>query len=350
MAQPTRQRSRAPAKAAAKAPAKAPAKKAAAKADKAPAKTPAKQPAQSRKPQAETEQKETRATKSVKLVSRGEVVDGHVEEVALEVHDFVTSPAFVRASVTETRSLAEYESVKIEVAIQMPCYAEEVDKATADAMERAKQAVAESMDEYLGPPFDADQQEQTPAKAAAKPPAKAPAKGGKAKAKAEPEPEPEETGDDGEVIDQNDIDIGMWLYFADESQQCIGEGEVVEITEEGVVVNDGEHGDEVVAFETMNEIVYYPNQSTLPPAGAEPEEGTEGALGDSEYEGAVLLNLDDVTDGMQVIFEGANGEVLVEGRVSECGEETCLVDDINGELIEVNWNDVEVVNYFAEEE
>lgn len=48
--------------------------------------------------------------------------------VALAVRKFEVEPAYVRLSAGVTKNLGNFESLRLDVAISMPCYTEEIDK------------------------------------------------------------------------------------------------------------------------------------------------------------------------------------------------------------------------------
>lgn len=48
------------------------------------------------------------------------------ERRVLEVVKLETDPAYARVSVGQTRQIAEYESLRVDVSISVPCYPEEV--------------------------------------------------------------------------------------------------------------------------------------------------------------------------------------------------------------------------------
>jgi hypothetical protein len=73
----------------------------------------------------------------------------HKEEV-LEVRKFVTEPAYVRVSAGVTRSTGNYESMRIDVAISMPCYAEQVDDTVAAVSDMVAARLDVEIDAYLG--------------------------------------------------------------------------------------------------------------------------------------------------------------------------------------------------------
>lgn len=69
---------------------------------------------------------------------------------SLEVRTFKTDPAFVRVNAGVTKNLGNYESLRVDVAITVPCYVEEIEK----VQKRAAALVADMLDaevaEYLG--------------------------------------------------------------------------------------------------------------------------------------------------------------------------------------------------------
>ena len=89
-------------------------------------------------------------TKDVVLVSSSRIVDGHKEEYDLEVQKFVTDPAFVRVSAGQTRQIVEFESVRVDIAVTIPCYKEEVEDVIAEATEMVADRLEKELDFYLG--------------------------------------------------------------------------------------------------------------------------------------------------------------------------------------------------------
>ena len=55
----------------------------------------------------------------------------------LEVRVFETATASVQAKVGQTINLGNFESVRLEVGVSLPCYVEEVEDALLDASKRA---------------------------------------------------------------------------------------------------------------------------------------------------------------------------------------------------------------------
>lgn len=60
--------------------------------------------------------------------------EAHDEQV-LEVRSFAVPPAYVNAQVARTINLGNYESLKVQVGVSLPCYAEEVDRGMPHAVE-----------------------------------------------------------------------------------------------------------------------------------------------------------------------------------------------------------------------
>lgn len=55
--------------------------------------------------------------------------DPQEREEVIEVHQFVTTPAQVKVSAGMTLSIAKFEFLRVDVAVTMPCYKEEVEQA-----------------------------------------------------------------------------------------------------------------------------------------------------------------------------------------------------------------------------
>jgi hypothetical protein len=68
----------------------------------------------------------TTRVKSRKVVSQNETY----EEFDAEV--FQSEPAFVRVSHGVTKNIGDYESLRIDVAVTMPCYKEKVEEVSAE--------------------------------------------------------------------------------------------------------------------------------------------------------------------------------------------------------------------------
>lgn len=81
----------------------------------------------------------------------GQKVEGPVseEEEVLEVHQFVTEPAKVVVDYGLTLNLGNYESARIGVAVTIPCYKEEIEKAYKVATDWAESKIMEERETIL---------------------------------------------------------------------------------------------------------------------------------------------------------------------------------------------------------
>ena len=74
-----------------------------------------------------------------------------IETVEKEVHIFETDPAFVRVSAGMTVNLGDYESLRVDVAVTMPCYAEMVDETQQEIGAWVQDRLQNEIDEYTKP-------------------------------------------------------------------------------------------------------------------------------------------------------------------------------------------------------
>lgn len=68
----------------------------------------------------------------------------------LEVQKFETDPAYVRINAGVTRSIGDYESLRVDVAISVPCYKEEMDDILDTVGEMVQERLESEVDNYLG--------------------------------------------------------------------------------------------------------------------------------------------------------------------------------------------------------
>lgn len=66
-----------------------------------------------------------------------------------EVHVFETEPAMVRVNAGVTKNLGNYESLRVDVAISVPCYAEMVDDTFDAIAEQVSELLADEVENYL---------------------------------------------------------------------------------------------------------------------------------------------------------------------------------------------------------
>lgn len=67
------------------------------------------------------------------------------ERSVLQVRKFETDPAFVRVSAGVTKNMGDYESLRVDVAITVPCYVEEIE----EVQRRLEPLVATMLDEAV---------------------------------------------------------------------------------------------------------------------------------------------------------------------------------------------------------
>jgi hypothetical protein len=72
------------------------------------------------------------------------------EEVTKEVEVFETDPAYVMVKAGVTRSLAQYESLRVDVSVSMPCYKEMVQQTYDATAEMVADMLENEVDQYLG--------------------------------------------------------------------------------------------------------------------------------------------------------------------------------------------------------
>lgn len=69
---------------------------------------------------------------------------------AIEVRQFSTDPAFVRVAAGVTKNLGNYESLRVDVSLTVPCYVEEIEKVQKRAAELVASMLDDEVEEYLG--------------------------------------------------------------------------------------------------------------------------------------------------------------------------------------------------------
>ena len=75
---------------------------------------------------------------------------GGVEQEAVErqVHVFVTDPAYVRVSAGQTVNLGNYESLRVDVSVTVPCYQEMVEETRESAAEWVATSLQNEIDQW----------------------------------------------------------------------------------------------------------------------------------------------------------------------------------------------------------
>lgn len=77
----------------------------------------------------------------------GKALDEESSAENLEVRDFLVPPARVGVEIAQTVNMGNYESVRLSVMVQAPCYMEEVSEAYEHVVAFAKDRLARDRDE-----------------------------------------------------------------------------------------------------------------------------------------------------------------------------------------------------------
>lgn len=68
----------------------------------------------------------------------------------ISIRKFETEPAYVRVSAGVTKSTGNYESLRIDVSISVPCYVEEIGKVEKRVEVMVSEMLNESIENYMG--------------------------------------------------------------------------------------------------------------------------------------------------------------------------------------------------------
>jgi hypothetical protein len=71
------------------------------------------------------------------------------ERVERDVEVFVTEPAFLRLNVGVTKNLGNYESLRVDVAVTVPCYKEVLEQTFDGGAEKVNALLSAEVDRYL---------------------------------------------------------------------------------------------------------------------------------------------------------------------------------------------------------
>ena len=104
----------------------------------------------SAEPDAEVTETKGKMTKKVAIISSGEWVDGHMEETEIEVEEFISEPAYVRINVAQSKQPADYESVRVELSVTVPCYPQQIQNRMDHWKDYLGNVLADELDFYMG--------------------------------------------------------------------------------------------------------------------------------------------------------------------------------------------------------
>lgn len=83
----------------------------------------------------------------VHVMASGFGVDEDKRET-IAVRKFVTEPAYVRVSAGTTKNMGNYESLRVDVAISVPCYVEEIDEVVGRVTEEVARRLDDELEAY----------------------------------------------------------------------------------------------------------------------------------------------------------------------------------------------------------
>lgn len=72
------------------------------------------------------------------------------ERKVIEVREFKTDPAYVRVGAGVTKRIADYESLRVDVSISVPCYVEEIEEVQKRTASLVADMLDEEVEQYLG--------------------------------------------------------------------------------------------------------------------------------------------------------------------------------------------------------
>ena len=103
-----------------------------------------------RKRQSGRESKEERATGkiSIKRMRTKNILSEEEAEIEFEAEIFETEPAYIRVSHGVTKSIGDFESLRVDVAITLPCYKETIEDLVDDLGDRVGLMLERELDEY----------------------------------------------------------------------------------------------------------------------------------------------------------------------------------------------------------
>lgn len=87
---------------------------------------------------------------------QGEREDIRKETVDVDVHEFVSEPAYIRVGAGTTRNMGNYESLRVDIAITMPCYPNEIDRVYPQVSDKVYDLLDEEVSMYLGSDEEGD--------------------------------------------------------------------------------------------------------------------------------------------------------------------------------------------------
>jgi hypothetical protein len=88
-------------------------------------------------------------TVSVKEANSSDFLVDEQDRRVLQVTPFEVEPAYVRASAGTTRNLGNYESLRVDVSVTVPCYTAEIEEVYDRAAGLVADLLMQEVDRYL---------------------------------------------------------------------------------------------------------------------------------------------------------------------------------------------------------
>jgi hypothetical protein len=92
---------------------------------------------------------QSKATISVKKTQLGRVLADSEKEEVISVRKFETEPATVSVSVGVTRNMGNFESLRLNIGVTIPCYLEEITEVEKQATDWVDDKIASKLDELV---------------------------------------------------------------------------------------------------------------------------------------------------------------------------------------------------------
>lgn len=80
----------------------------------------------------------------------GEEDEELLEDEKVSVHVFITDPAYVRVGAGVTRKIADFESLRVDAGVSIPCYKEQIEEQFDASAEWVAERLDEQLDQWLG--------------------------------------------------------------------------------------------------------------------------------------------------------------------------------------------------------
>lgn len=83
-------------------------------------------------------------------VRRTALGEEEISDEILTVQKFEVEPAYVRVNAGVTKRIGEYESLRVDVSISVPCYKEEIEEIIPAVADIAADKLDDEVDKFMG--------------------------------------------------------------------------------------------------------------------------------------------------------------------------------------------------------